>query len=377
VSVPDHPVRSAFALQIQEVLGTRLSISSQSSIKTVISKWWLPFLGVLGSALPFEGDFIPAGHQSRGHLMAAFALHMAHKGLKYGTIQGYIWCLCERHIQQHGIHCNPLDNVVDWSRYMSALDVQAFVDSTAEPTKMVPFQLFSRTLAVLNKQDRRSKRTREDPDQREWRPVGEATGILSMRYWTDQYLVHGKRPKLWSNPDDPLFVHADRSVLTYRELMDSFRAAMERVDGVSPAEAAQYGLHGMRVLGYNCWRAANGEDVAKLQGGWGSDVHRMYGRDTLDKILSFAQKGATYAAKHSLPPMPLDAPSGEQTPPGDVYEVDRILDEKDGVYLVRWAGYGSEEDSWETHSNLAECAMDTVKDFQFRRKLESFGYNFT
>jgi len=244
VSVSDHPVRSAFALQIQEVLGTRLSISSQSSIKTVISKWWLPFLGVLGSALPFEGDFIPAGHQSRGHLMAAFALHMAHKGLKYGTIQGYIWCLCERHIQQHGIHCNPLDNVVDWSRYMSALDVQAFVDSTAEPTKMVPFQLFSRTLAVLNKQDRRSKRTREDPDQREWRPVGEATGILSMRYWTDQYLVHGKRPKLWSNPDDPLFVHADRSVLT-------------------------------------------------------------------------------------------------------------------------------------SHSNLAECAMDTVKDFQFRRKLESFGYNFT
>jgi len=372
--------------------------------------------------------------------MAAFALHMAHKGLKYGTIQGYIWCLCEHHIQQQGIHCNPLDNVVDWSRYMSALEVQAFVDSTTEPTKMVPFQLFIRTLAVLNtgifedvtlgvvllmmyytmsrsetpvpksksgdnrfdptkhmrrrdvrlvddmyvewgfgaiKQDRRSKRTRKDPDQREWKPVGEATGILSMRYWTDQYLVHGKRLKLWSNPDDPLFVHADRSVLTYRELMDSFRAAMERVDGVSPAEAAQYGLHGMRVLGYNCWRAANGEDVAKLQGGWGSDVHRMYGRDTLDKILSFAQKGATYAAKHSLPPMPLDAPSGEQTPPGDVYEVDRILDEKDGVYLVRWAGYGSEEDSWETHSNLAECAMDTVKDFQFRRKLESFGYNFT
>jgi len=350
------------------------------------------------------------------------------------------WCLCEHHIQQQGIHCNPLDNVVDWSRYMSALEVQAFVDSTTEPTKMVPFQLFIRTLAVLNtgifedvtlgvvllmmyytmsrsetpgpksksgdnrfdptkhmrrrdvrlvddmyvewgfgaiKQDRRSKRTRKDPDQREWKPVGEATGILSMRYWTDQYLVHGKRLKLWSNPDDPLFVHADRSVLTYRELMDSFRAAMERVDGVSPAEAAQYGLHGMRVLGYNCWRAANGEDVAKLQGGWGSDVHRMYGRDTLDKILSFAQKGATYAAKHSLPPMPLDAPSGEQTPPGDVYEVDRILDEKDGMYLVRWAGYGSEEDSWETHSNLAECAMDTVKDFQFRRKLESFGYNFT
>jgi len=247
--------------------------------------------------------------------MAAFALHMAHKGLKYGTIQGYIWCLCEHHIQQQGIQCNPLDNVVDWSRYMSALEVQAFVDSTTEPTKMVPFQLFIRTLAVLNtgifedvtlgvvllmmyytmsrsetpvpksksgdnrfdptkhmrrrdvrlvddmyvewgfgaiKQDRRSKRTRKDPDQREWKPVGEATGILSMRYWTDQYLVHGKRLKLWSNPDDPLFVHADRSVLTYRELMDSFRAAMERVDGVSPAEAAQYGLHGMRVLGYNC-----------------------------------------------------------------------------------------------------------------------------
>jgi len=30
--------------------------------------------------------------------MASFALYLARKGLKYATIQGYIWACCEYHI---------------------------------------------------------------------------------------------------------------------------------------------------------------------------------------------------------------------------------------------------------------------------------------
>jgi len=81
---------------------------------------------------------------------------------------------------------------------------------------------------------------------------------------------------------------------------------MARCDGVSQADADLYGFHGLRVLGYNCWRAAEGEDVAALQGGWGSLAHRLYGRQMLMKILGMAEKGAHYAAANALAPMPLD-----------------------------------------------------------------------
>ena len=69
---------------------------------------------------------------------------------------------------------------------------------------------------------------------------------------------------------------------------------MLRVDGVTPEVANLYGLHGLRVLGYNCWRGANGEDVAQLQGGWGSSAHRSYGRETLKTMISVPQRAAAY-----------------------------------------------------------------------------------
>ena len=351
---------------IVDVLNSRLCKSSQSTINSVQKKWWGPFL--LKNKLDFAT--IPAGSPDRGGIMASFALYMARGGLKYGTLQGYVWAVCEHHIQVGGILADPLDNVQDWARFMSALEVQAWVDSSVEPHEMVPFQLFVRTLRHLDvtshadvllgcilvfmyhtmsrsetpvpktrtgqhnfdpkshircrdvrvlqvsstlqveewgfgsiKQDKRSKRARKDPDGREWKPVGEATGILSMMFWFTTYLSFvGDR-----DPETPFFVGPDGRHAVYSELLDSFREAMTRVPGVTMDIAKKYGLHGLRVLGYNCWRAAEGEDVAVLQGGWGSEAHRSYGRETLEKVLGAPQKAAAYAAMHSLPPMPLDA----------------------------------------------------------------------
>ena len=303
--------------------------------------------------------------------MASFAIFLANKRLKFATIQGYIWAACEHHIQNGGITMDPLDNVQDWSRFMNALEVQSWVDSSVEPHEMIPFQLFVRTLSMLDttshadvllgiilvfmyhtmsrsetpvpktrngqhnfdleqhirckdvrllrvstdliivewgfghiKQDKRSKRARKDPDHREWKPVGECTGILSMMYW---YLLYVGFVGLERSPDAPFFVNPDGRHAVYNELLDGMRAAMMRVDGVTHQIALRYGLHGLRVLGYNCWRGANGEDVAQLQGGWGSDAHRSYGRETLNTIISVPQRAAAYAAQNSLPPMPLDA----------------------------------------------------------------------
>ena len=146
VSVSHGAVTAADGLAIQNVLNTRLRSSSQSTINTVVRKWWLPF--VMAHALAYTT--VPAGSPSRGGVMASFALHMARRGLKFGTIQGYVWAVCEHHIQVGGIIADPLDNVQDWSRFMNALEVQSFVDATVEPHEMVPFQLFVRTLRTLD-----------------------------------------------------------------------------------------------------------------------------------------------------------------------------------------------------------------------------------
>lgn len=368
VSVSAGAVSAADGLAIQTVMNTRLQTSSQSTINTVVRKWWLPFL--LVHALPY--DTLPPGHVGRGGVMASFTLYMARKGLKFGTVQGYVWAICEHHVQVGGIAADPLDNVLDWSRWMNALEVQSWVDSSVEPHEMIPFTLFVRTLRHLDrtdhddvllgiilvfmyhtmsrsetpvpktrhgqhnfdpeqhircrdvrvtepipgqgshfvewgfgniKQDKRSKRARRDPDKREWKPVGETTGLLSMLFWYNLYLSFAGAAR---EPDAPFFVRADGRYAVYQELLDGFRAAMCRVPGVTWAQASSYGLHGLRVLGYNCWRAANGEDVAALQGGWGSQAHRSYGRETLEHVLSVPQRAAEYAAAHSLPPMPLD-----------------------------------------------------------------------
>jgi hypothetical protein len=154
------------------------------------------------------------------------------------------------------------------------------------------------------KQDKQSKRARRDPDHREWKPVGEAAGILSMMYWFRLYLTFvGEKRDM----ESPFFIKADGRHAVYSELLDAFRMAMAKTEGMTMEKAKRYGLHGLRVLGYNCWRGAKGEDVAQLQGGWGSDAHRSYGRDMLLEILQVPQLAANYAALHSLPPMPLDA----------------------------------------------------------------------
>ena len=301
--------------------------------------------------------------------MASFVLDMAHSGhLKFGTMQGYTWSVQADHVNQFGAASDPLDGVADWGRFMQALEVQSFVDSSVEPRRMLPFMLLVNTLLKLNsgirmeaalgclmcmmyytmsrsesplpksansfdnqkhlrrcdvrllfnqyvewglgsiKQDTRSRRTMQDPDRRDWKPCGECSGVLSMRYWFDAYASLSA----WSNNQQPFFYGDDGKCLTYGSMLSFMRRCMTRCNGVTQPMADMYGFHGLRVLGYNCWRAAEGEDIAALQGGWGSLAHRIYGRDDLNKILGMAQKGAHYAASHALAPMPLD-----DTPPQD------------------------------------------------------------
>ena len=166
-------------------------------------------------------------------------------------------------------------------------------------------------------------------------------------------------------------------LVIYAQLLAGLRMLFV-MTGLSAALAAIYGLHGLRVLGYNCWCAAHGEDVAKLQGGWGSDGHRAYARDVLERILSFAQIGATYAASHAIAPAPLDADSAEMRIFADsavpaseaehplqdvpllpgVYVISHIVSQPArNKFLVRWQGFGPEHDTIQMRASLAKSGV--------------------
>ena len=357
-SIYTGAVTSDYEKQIKAIYASRLDRSA-GKIKTAWEKWWLPHRRFHN--LP---DFIVAGDVNRGGQMASFMLFQANspRPNKFSTMQGYAWGVCAKHMNEGGASCNPLDGVGDWSRFMAALEVQAFVDSSVEPRLMIPFNVLLQTLLHLNtknrldaalgcimcmcyytmsrsesplpksvktfdqnkhirrqdvrllfdqyvewglgsiKQDSGNKRSQRDPDKRDWKPCGEATGVLSMRYWYGVYASQS----CWASGTSPFFYGSDGKCLTYSTMLAHMRECMARVPGISQETAVKYGFHGLRVLGYNCWRAAAGEEVAVLQGGWGSTAHRTYARDELMKILGMAQKGVSYAAQHALIPMPLD-----------------------------------------------------------------------
>ena len=111
---------------------------------------------------------------------------------------------------------------------------------------------------------------------------------------------------IWSSDLDPFFVDASGDPFTYAFMLREFRTRISLLPGYDWEKARIYGFHGLRVLGFNCARAAAGEEVAVLQGGWASDAFKTYTREQLMRLLSMAQMGADYAASHSLPSMPMD-----------------------------------------------------------------------
>ena len=352
-------VTPEYEIQIKEVVTSRLQ--ADDKITSVLKCWWRPH-----REKHLLRDFIEPGALTRGGEMASFVLFMANSGrIKWSTMQGYVWCICTYHFNRYGASGDPLTGVADWACFMAALQVQTWVDSIVEPRKMIPFMVMVRTLKALDFSSRKEvglgcmilmmyytmsrsetplpksstsfdraqhvrrrdvrllmgqyvewgfgkikqkKRVDKDPNDRDWKPVGACTGILNMRLWFDKYVSMSE----WSSDEDPFF-YDESGPLVYHSMLKFFRVCMSRV--ISMEEALTYGFHSLRVLGYNCWRAASGEEVAVLQGGWGSDGHRAYSREMLMRILGMAQKGAQYAAEQALPLMPLDAGLTQPTLP--------------------------------------------------------------
>ena len=125
----------------------------------------------------------------------------------------------------------------------------------------------------------------------------------------------------------PFFVrsHTDRETpLTYGRGMTQFRGMLARV--VSPEEAKTYGLHSMRVSGWNgARRGPAGEELAIAQGGWHLGSQSRYDRfkaqeicDLPHQILEGADEAlptsARIASASHPPPPPPPPPASRATP---------------------------------------------------------------
>ena len=160
------------------------------------------------------------------------------------------------------------------------------------------------------KQDPRLERPQAQGNE-DWIIVGDLddpSSIFSIFKWVQILFQHHGRAR----PDDaPFFLDPDRvRHLTYGNALKQFRRLLSRVVGED--EAKSYGLHGLRVSGYNCARRINRE-LAVAQGAWESAAHERYDRFTAAEIS--ALPGSMIALASSGDDPRFAAPSQVPAPP--------------------------------------------------------------
>ena len=109
---------------------------------------------------------------------------------------------------------------------------------------------------------------------------------------------HGRK-----RPDaQPFYLDKDqRRPYTYSCGLNDFRSLLGRVSGCDPKD---YGLHSLRVTGYNLAKQSVGEELTVAHGGWKSSAHSRDGRFEfmLGKVLAMP------AAMVGAPPPEEQAP---------------------------------------------------------------------
>jgi hypothetical protein len=132
------------------------------------------------------------------------------------------------------------------------------------------------------KQDARVERPQargEDGTPGDWAYVGDVPGtIFSVVDWYMALCKHtGKR----LDKAAPFFLAKDKQrPYTYRCAMSDLHRML---DAVGCTE--RYGLHGLRVLGYNLSKRANGVDLTVAHGLWMSSAHTRYERFSMQQVM--------------------------------------------------------------------------------------------
>ena len=143
------------------------------------------------------------------------------------------------------------------------------------------------------KQDPRVERA-EAAGNEDWVLVGDVQSepVFSVLRWVRiLFGLHGG-PRA---REGPFFVSRDGTrALLYGAAMEQCRALWARVVGVE--EAHTYGLHSLRVAGYDASRrTAVGEELAVAHGGWHNTAHTRYARFSMAEVLAIPAHIASHA----------------------------------------------------------------------------------
>lgn len=324
---------------LEDVLDNRLAASSYRSVGSGMVRW-------RDVAEKYGWPTIIRTHDpTRGAKMVALVLHMVHDTeLVWSSINNYVWGVRQWMQLQH--QADPVLGVDGWDVFCTGCKVLAHVP--AEPRKQIPLEVVEQILHALDpskfedaqfgffllvmlftfsrsecpcpksfsgpesfdelkhwqvgdivfvvqggmkgfrilfksvKQDARVERPQargEDGTPGDWAYVGDVPGtIFSVVDWYMALCKHtGKR----LDKAAPFFLAKDKQrPYTYRCAMSDLHRML---DAVGCTE--RYGLHGLRVLGYNLSKRANGVDLTVAHGLWMSSAHTRYERFSMQQVM--------------------------------------------------------------------------------------------
>ena len=325
--------------EIDELLDARLSVSSRGTASAALRLWDIIVTRYGWSRIIVSDD------PMRGGKLATWINYMVNEtSLAASSISNYAWGL--RSWMKYQRQLDPALGVAEWDDLMQSVHVVAWVQN--EPRRRVPLSLVRDSLRLVDltnfeevqaavlmlmllftfarsetpcpkshtgegafdpdkhlmvrdvevrqhlgkpylavrlkaiKQDSRVERP-EAAGNEDWIVVGDTQGEFSILMWIARlFAFHGGA----RSPISPFFVDRDRvRPLTYARALATIRSLWARASSVE--EAKKYGLHSLRVSGYNAGkRGAGGTTLAVAQGGWHSSAHERYERFRLSDVMN-------------------------------------------------------------------------------------------
>ena len=307
---------SQWTARLEDIMDMRLTPSSMRTVKSAM-KHWRPV------AIHYSWPVIlKTDDTQRAAKLATFVLTMMEDTtLVYRSISAYVWGLRQYMILHH--QADPIYGVANWKEFMASVQVLTHV--TGEPRRALPMEViqsiledadeasfedvcfnffivlllftFSRSecpcpktfdgfdpeehwqvcdirwrcvdgawcLAVRFKkikQDPRITRPAAAPGEGDWAYVGDAPEPFSVLKWFRAYMQFFPQGR---EPGDPFFLARDRTrPYTYSAAMSDLRQRCARIN----VDGNLYGIHGLRVEGYNASLRANGEKRTVAHGLW-------------------------------------------------------------------------------------------------------------
>ena len=140
-----------------------------------------------------------------------------------------------------------------------------------------------------------------------WRAIGGCTGLLNVHRWLSIYdgLMGFTTP--FNECSSPFFIDDLGRELTYPKANTLLRKLLLRVSDFTEDQARLYSVGGVRSLGYNAAKGVDGDELARVQGMWGSDAHMHYDRPMLERVLALPSRLAQYASAATAPISPVGA----------------------------------------------------------------------